>query len=275
MGIMEEHPLDMTALVNPNRNDLHSNSTFNDGTQMCGIQQQKQRFVQPSVGCVTMGIMEERPMDMRALVNPNRNHSLPQPSTKNATPSVKEELIMYFQQQQKMRTQQQHQGATSASGGSKENGGIFRPLSNGGNSEEHAASKWHKAPEWHPQSNIPLLATVTDAPLYLARFAPHPTPDETMASRPKRMMAAHEMTDWPSNLLLRKQWFFEWLVYSLFQLRTFQQPLSEDDVKVRFVVHPAIEKDQSESSKPGDGKVKLAAVFQLRIFNHHSEEIWH
>ncbi|KAL3086874.1 hypothetical protein niasHT_030953 [Heterodera trifolii] len=135
-------------------------TSSNDGTKMCGIQQQKQRFVQTSAGGVTMGIMEEHPLDMTALVNPNRNHPLAPPSTKISTPTVKEQLIMYFQQQQKMGMQQQHGDSASTGGGSKENGDIFRPLSNGVNIGGQAASKWHKVSEWHPQFNISLLATI-------------------------------------------------------------------------------------------------------------------
>ncbi|KAL3105863.1 hypothetical protein niasHT_026638 [Heterodera trifolii] len=185
-------------------------STSNDGTKMCGIQPQKQRFGQPTNGGVTMGIMEEHLLDMTALLNSNRNHPLAQPSTKNSTPTVKEQLIMYFQKQHKMEMQLQHEGTTSESGGSKENGGIFRPLSNRDNIGEDAASKRHKAPEWHPQFNIALLATSVHEWKQMphgirVRFTVHPTRQKTMARRPNMVMAAYVRTDPPLNLLLKKR----------------------------------------------------------------------
>ncbi|KAL3105825.1 hypothetical protein niasHT_026600 [Heterodera trifolii] len=134
------------------------NGATND-TKMGAIQQQKQRFVQPTAGGggVTMAIMQERPLDMTALNKPNCNYSALPPPPKNSKITVKEQLVMYFQQQQKVQMQQLH--ATSSSNGSKENGGIPRPLSNGGNSFDHAALKRRLATEWHPQFNIPLLTT--------------------------------------------------------------------------------------------------------------------
>ncbi|KAL3086353.1 hypothetical protein niasHT_033471 [Heterodera trifolii] len=136
------------------------NGSATNDTKMGAIQQQKQRFVQPTTGGgggVTMAIMQERPLDMTALHKPNCNYSALPPPPKNSKMTVKDQLVMYFQQQQKVQMQQLH--GTSSSNGSKENGGIPRPLSNGSNSFDHAALKRRLATEWHPQFNIPLLTT--------------------------------------------------------------------------------------------------------------------